>query len=813
MLLRTSILSVLLVAFLAFPSEAQRRKKKKQEEAQPATTEKKDNGQKIKPYAQVIKPGAVTDEGLFHVHYVDNKYYFEVPDSLLNKDMLLVSSIAMLPEGLGGGYVTAGSNANEQVVRWEKKQDKILLRSVSYGAVANDSLPIFLSVQANNFQPVIYAFDIAAFGRTHNSYVIDVTKFYSSDVKAISGVSTRMREEYKVSSLDGERSFIDSIKSFPTNIEVQQEMTYNASKPPSNSHTGSISILMNQSMILLPEVPMEPRTYDPRVGWFTIRQIDYGSPELKADEKTYIRRWKLIPKDIEAYKRGELVEPVEPIVYYLDPATPMQWRPYIKQGVEDWQKTFETAGFKNAIIAKDPPSKEEDPEFSPEDARYSTVRYVATTTRNAMGPSVSDPRTGEIIESDIVWYHNHLRSYRNRYLLETGAANPSARTLDTPEKEIGEMLRQVIAHEIGHALGLPHNMKSSSAYPVDSLRSGSFTRKYGIAPSVMDYARYNYVAQPGDEGIRYIRQIGPYDHYSINWGYRYFPEASQAEEKEMLNKLVKEHEGDPVYMFGSDYGIVDPTSQTENIGADPIMASDYGLKNLKAVAPRLNEWTAGETGNYEDLEELYGELLGVWGRYTGHVTAVVGGVVEERKRADQEGFVFSMVDKKTQKDALKWLNNNAFSTPEWLLQENILKNVSSSGNLTDISRVQTRTLNRLLESRRLQRMLEFELYKDQYTPTELLEDVRNGIFSELRNGKEIDIFRRNLQKAYVQQLIEYADYENMKDDLRQTDIPSLAMAALNDVRNDITRTRSRFTGVSRAHLDDLAARIEYLNKK
>lgn len=395
-------------------------------------------------------------------------------------------------------------------------------------------------------------------------------------------------------------------------------------------------------MILLPEEPMTPRLNDPRVGFFTVSQIDYGSPKLKADQKRYIRRWRLEPKDPEAYARGELVEPVKPIVYYLDPGTPENLQKYIKQGIEDWQKPFETAGFKNAIIAKDAPTPEEDPEFSPEDIRYSVVRYVASTTRNAVGPSVSDPRSGEIIESDIIWYHNHLRSYRNRYLLETGAANPSARTLDTPDEEIGEMMRMVIAHEVGHALGFPHNMAASYAYPVDSLRSGSFTQKNGIAASIMDYARYNYVAQPGDENIRFIRQMGPYDHYAVNWGYRWLPNIQEPEdEKATLNQWILAKADDPKYKYGRQSSYFDPQSQTECIGDDPIKASTYGIKNLKYVMTQLPSWTSDQTNDYDDLEELYGELLGVFNRYVRHVARNVGGVYENIKTPQQEGTVYT----------------------------------------------------------------------------------------------------------------------------------------------------------------------------
>ncbi|MEP3089057.1 MAG: DUF5117 domain-containing protein, partial [Nonlabens ulvanivorans] len=420
---------------------------------------------KFKSYSKVITTDAITDDGLFNTHQVEDDFFYEIPNDMLEKDMLWVTRIAQIPSNLGGGYMNAGSKTNQQVVAWERFQNKILLKVKSYSEVALDSTAaIGNSVKVNNYEPIMYAFDIETFSADSTAVVINVTKFLSTDVPSISGLSSRLRKQYKVRSLDKNRSFINSVKSFPENIEVKQDFTFTASEPPSNSSVGSISMQVNQSMILLPEVPMQPRLFDPRVGFFTVDQIDYSSKALKADEKTYIRRWRLEPKDPEAYARGELVEPIKPIIYYLDPGTPENLKEYIKQGIEDWQKPFETAGFKNAIIARDAPTPEEDPEFSPEDIRYSVVRYVASTTRNAVGPSVSDPRSGEIIESDIIWYHNHLRSYRNRYLLETGAANPSARTLDTDTEEMGEMMRQVIAHEVGHALGFPHNMAASYAY-------------------------------------------------------------------------------------------------------------------------------------------------------------------------------------------------------------------------------------------------------------------------------------------------------------------------------------------------------------
>jgi hypothetical protein len=660
--------------FISIPVNGQKRNKKEDSKVptnfNDATKSKDKNG--IKNYSEVITIDAITDVGLFTVHKIKEEFYYEIPFDKLKKEMLWVSRISQLPQGLGGGYFNAGTKTNEQVVQWIRFQDKILLKVKSYANVADSTKAIHNSVVVNNYEPTLFAFDIKAFNTDTTAVVINVTPLFNTDVAAISGLSSRLRKQYKVKKLESSLSFINGIKSFPENIEVKQDLTYSASEPPSFSDMESISLQMNQSMILLPKEPMRPRTYDPRVGFFTVSQYDYGSKELKADQKTYIRRWRLEPKDPEAYARGELVEPVKPIVYYLDPGTPENLREYIKQGIEEWQKPFETAGFKNAILAKDAPTAEEDPEFSPEDVRYSVVRYVASTTRNATGPSVSDPRSGEIIESDIIWYHNHLRSYRNRYLLETGAANPSARTLNTPEGEIGEMMRMVIAHEVGHALGFPHNMAASYAYPVDSLRNGAFTQENGIAASIMDYARYNYVAQPEDENIRFIRQIGPYDHYATNWGYRLIPTATaMEEEKDTLNQWIRKHELDPKYKFGRQSSRFDPQSQTESIGNDPIKAGDYGLKNLKFVAQNLKSWTSDQTNDYGDLEELYGELLGVYSRYVGHVVTNIGGVYENLKTPEQDGVVYTHVSPEVQKSSMVWLQLNIFSTPSWLIDKDI----------------------------------------------------------------------------------------------------------------------------------------------
>ncbi len=802
--------------------------------AAPAQTGQPPARRAPRPYAQVITDKAVTDAGAITVHRVDDRWFFEVPDSLLARDLLLVTRIAAVPPNFAG-FLSAGTSIGERAVRWERQGDRILLRAVTFAAVADDSLPIARSVASNNLGSILASFPIQAFQRDSTAAVVDVTDFFATDVPALSGLDAAQRRTYGVRRLDPARSFVNTVRSFPLNIEVRHTQTFEAGEPPSDRDAATLSLELRQSLIVLPRQPMRPRYADDRVGFFSIQRVNYGLDEQKAATQTFIRRWRLEPRDPAAYARGESVEPVQPIVYYLDPATPAKWRPYVRQGVNDWARVFEKAGFRNAIMAKDPPSPSEDPEWDPEDIRYSVVRWAASLVRNAVGPSTTDPRTGEIIESDITWYHNHMRSYRNRLLIETGAANPAARSLDLPEELMGETMRQVITHEVGHALGLPHNMIASAFFPVDSLRNPAFVRRFGVSSTIMDYARQNYVAQPGDglEPRDFVRRLGPFDDFVINWGYRVIPEARTPEdERPILNGWYTEQRGPRPYRYLPQFLVgIDPRAQTEDIGDDPVRASTYGIANLKRVLANLVAWTTTPGRDYDDLNEIFGEFLTIWSLYLGHVTNLVGGLQLESKTADQAGPVYGVVPRTRQKAAVQFLAEQAIRTPSWLMAPDVMARIGPPIGQNSIAARQAGVLTALLAPARLGRLSESATLDSAaaYPLSEFLDDVRRAVWAPAPDAN-----RRTLQRVHLERLEALMNPPApaaapagpggpgggpqipailLAPNVRRADISALARSQLRTIQADARRSAVAAIGVNRAHYQDIADRVEEIFEK
>ena len=714
-----------------------------------------------RPYERVITKDAKSDDGIFTIHTIKEKVYYEIPKSELGKEFLWVSQIAKTTLGVGYG----GQAAGNRVVKWERKGNRILLRSVAYDVVADSKLPVSRAVQAANNDTIIMAFNVEAFGKDESS-VIDVSRLFTTEVSEFSA-RTRLRAR----GFDATRSFIEKTKSFPTNIEVEVSQTYTSPPDPTPAAGGggpqpipnpfaqgmragtNATVVMHYSMVKLPEKPMMPRLFDERVGYFTIRQTDYGVDEQRAPQRTYITRWRLEKKDPNA----EISEPVKPIVYYVDPATPTKWVAWIKKGIEDWQPAFEAAGFKNAIIAKEAPSKQEDPNWDPEDARYSCIRYLPSTIENASGPHVSDPRTGEILESDIQYYHNVMNLQRDWYFLQVGPLDPRAKKLPLPDDLMGRLVEYVIAHEVGHTLGFQHNMKASATYAVDKARDPQWLHTMSHTPTLMDYSRFDYVAQPEDnippEDL--IPRIGPYDKWATMWGYKPIPNAKTPDaEKPTLDAWAREQDTKPYLRFSTaDARGSDPGENTEAVGdADAVVATGYGIKNLKRVADMLLPATSHPGEPYDDLEELYGRLLGQWATELNHVTGIVGGYNSQQKHGGQDGVRFTMVPRDKQAAAVRFLNDNAFATPTWALKAEILRRIEPTGAIARVNAAQLRVLNSLLSNTRFDRLVEQEAIDGgvSYRPGEFMADVRRGIWSEIEGGPvRIDVYRRNLQNSYI----------------------------------------------------------------
>ncbi len=784
-----------------------------------------------KPYKEVITDKAITQTGLFTVHKVDDKWYFEIPDSLLSQEFMAITRFS---KTAAGGGVYGGELANQQTLEWEKgPAHTLFLRVVTLVSMADSTNKIFKAVKNSSVDPIAAAFDIRAYGKDSSSVVIDVTDYFKGDnliVSIPSGIKTRM----KLGGLASDRSYIEHINTFPINTEVKTVKTFSSggmSSPfglsfasPTDA-AGAVTIELNTSFILLPAVPMKKRLFDERVGFFADDYTIFSDDQQKVDNQEFIVRWRLEPRpeDEEKWKRGELVEPKKPIVYYIDPATPRKWVPYLMQGINDWQAAFEKAGFKHAIQAREWP--EGDTTMSPEDARYSVLRYYASDVENAYGPNIHDPRSGEIIESHIGWYHNIMELLHDWYFVQAGAVDPRARTMHLDDSLMGQLIRFSSSHEVGHTLGLRHNMGSSSTIPVEKLRDKAWLDAHGHTPSIMDYARFNYVAQPQDNISEndLFPHIGEYDRWAIRWGYAYAGGKDPKDESKRLNKwIIDSLAANPRLWFGGEGFNQDPRSQLEDLGDNNAKASEYGIKNLQRILPNLPQWTMEEGDKYDNLTEMYRQVISQFSRYMGHVLKNVGGVYETTHSVEQPGDVYEPTPKARQREAVAFFNTQLFQTPHWLLDSAILNKISSPSGGDPIGSIQTGVLSSLFSASRLNSLMQSaNRYGEArvYTVDDLLDDVRAGIWKELTTHKPIDVWRRNLQKTYAESLITLTNPTTPSlnlpglvlffgPNIKNTDLPSIAKAELSALRSRILAAIPLTTDrLSKYHLLDIADRI------
>lgn len=803
------------------------------------TTEKKDSTdqKKEKTFQDIITDKAHSMAGMLTVHQQEDKYYFEIPDSIFGRDIMAITRVSKTPTGAGYG----GEQRNRQVFRFERGPKKnVFIRIVNYINVSPDSTqPIYQAVRNSNVDPIAAAFKVAAV-RKDTSVLIDVTSFFEDPNQAFE-LPPSIKQRYRMGKLEKDRSYIERIRAYPINVEVRTVKTYSVSPPPSNGGSsgrsqtvtlpggvdaGAVTFELNTSMILLPKEPMRKRLFDPRVGIFANSYTVFDGEGQRTEDETFTVRWRLEPKnaaDAARQQRGERIEPKKPIVFYIDPATPMKWRPYLKQGVDDWQVAFEQAGWKNAIMAKDWP--ENDTTMSLEDARFSVIRYFASDIQNAYGPNVHDPRSGEILESHIGWYHNVMKLLKRWYTTQTAAVDERARQNEFDDELMGELVRFVSSHEVGHTIGLRHNFGASNATPVEKLRDPAWVEKNGHTSSIMDYARFNYVAQPEDGVKDLFPRIGDYDKWAIEWNYKpIYGTKDHEEDKKILNKwYLEKAEKNTRLHFLTEASTYDPRAQSEDLGDNSMLASEYGVKNLQRILPNAVSWTKEEAEQYEMVEEMYTNVAGQYRRYIGHVSKWIGGIFETPKTYDQEGAVYEPAPADMQRQAVNFLQRHLFQTPEWLLNPDIHNLINPIVGVNTVAGIQSSTLNSLYSTSRLQRLIEAEsAFPGAYGLQDFFTDMHNGIWAELQSGAPISVHRRNLQKLYLDQLFELMEDKDPAPGFSssffratpsvnpvQTDIASLARGTLNDLYKQLKKSSKRAGDkMSRYHLEDCMMRIK-----
>ncbi|MGD9523585.1 MAG: zinc-dependent metalloprotease [Gemmatimonadales bacterium] len=695
-----------------------------------------------KAYKDVITAKAETKRGLFTTHRIGDNLYFEIPRSEFGTEMMLIARAVESTLQNPGGFFGGGA---QSVVRWERHGDNVVLRERSYALKADSTDNIYRQVRGFQNGAVIGRFDVAAWNPDDSAAVVDVTDLFL----------TYNREMGSLQGTTKNKSWFEHVGTFPRNVEVEATQTGSAraSGAPASAPATTQTNRMHWSMLKLPDTVMMPRYADDRVGFISSRYFDFSSREHEAEQKRIIHRFKLVPSDLAAFRRGELVEPVEPIVYYIDPATPEWMKPWVKVGVEKWNVAFEQAGFRNAIRAEYAPA--DDPDWSIYDLRHSIIYWRPSTVANATGGQIVDPRSGQILKGEVNMYHNIMDLQREWYFVQVSPLDPRAQRLPMPDSLMGRLVEYVVTHEIGHSIGFPHNMKASAMYPADSIRSRSFLERMdGHVATLMDYSRFNYVAQPEDSipPDLLIPKVGPYDKFAVRWGYRPIPSASTPEaEVPTLNQWAREQDTIPWFRFSTPDSPNDPENQTEAVGdADAVKSTTYGLRNLERVMANLRRATETPDKDYQLMTDMYNGAVGQWGRYMRHVAALIGGAITQEKLGT--GRRFEPVSEARQREAMAFLAENAFEVPEMFLDQDILWRIEARGAVDRIRNSQTSLFATLLQPAKLNTLVEYEALTggDTYTLGEFMDQMRTAVWHELDDRRvEVDIYRRNLQRAFL----------------------------------------------------------------